>query len=73
MPRWLAVRLCSLAEPLERLLGLPMLFSTDLAKAAYVDMQYSGAKAVRELGVNLRSPRLVWRDTLNSERKRWLS
>ncbi len=72
LPRWLALRLCAIAEPVQRVLRLPVLFSKELARSAYLDMQYSGAKAARELGIKLRPPRQVWRDTLNSERKRWL-
>ena len=69
MPRWLAVRYCAWLEPLERLSDPSPLFSADLARMAFMDLQFDGTKAVRELGVKFRSPRQAWLDTLASERR----
>ena len=68
MPKWLAVPYCALVEPVQRLLGLPVLFSADLARAGFMDLQYSGAKAERELGLSFRDPDRAWLDTLDAER-----
>lgn len=70
MPRWLAVPWCALVEPLQRLLGLPVVFSVDLARASFMDLQFSGAKAERELGMRFRDPDRAWLDTLAAERAR---
>lgn len=73
LPRWLAVFLCKLAEPFERLFGLPMLFSAELARSAFMDMRFDGSKMAEEFGVRFRSPQQIWRDVLTSERRRWLA
>jgi dihydroflavonol-4-reductase len=70
MPKWLAVAWCALVEPLQRLLGLPVVFSADLARASFMDLQFSGAKAERELGMRFRDPDRAWLDTLAAERAR---
>lgn len=68
MPKWLAVAYCGLLEAPQRWLGLPPLFSADLARAGYMDLQFSGAKAERELGLRFRDSRRAWLDTLAAER-----
>jgi len=73
LPRWLAVRLCAIAQPFQRLFRLPRVFSADLARSAFMDLRFSGAKAMDHLEVNFRPPRQVWRDTLKVERNRWLA
>ena len=70
MPKWLAVPYCAIVEPVQRLLGLPVLFSADLARAGFMDLRFSGAKAERELGVQFRDARRAWLDTLDAERAR---
>lgn len=70
MPHWLAVRYCALVEPLQRWLGLPVVFSADLARAGAMDLQFSGAKAERELGITFRAPDAAWLETLAAERAR---
>ena len=70
MPRWLAVPYCALVEPLQRLLGLPVMFSAELARASFMDLQFSGAKAERELDMRFRDPDRAWLDTLAAERAR---
>lgn len=68
MPKWLAVAYGALLEAPQRWLKLPRLFSADLARAAFMDLRFSGAKAERELGVHFRDPRQAWLDTLSAER-----
>lgn len=69
MPKWLAVAYSALLEAPQRWLGLPTLFSAELARAAFMDLQFSGAKAERELGVRFRPPAQAWLDTLAAERE----
>jgi len=69
MPKWLAVAYGALLEAPQRWLGLPQLFSADLARAAFMDLQFSGSKAERELGLRFRDPRQAWLDTLAAERE----
>ena len=69
MPRWWAVRYCAVLEPLQRLFGQTPLFSADLARIAFMDLQFSGAKAEQDLQLKFRSPRQAWLDTLAGERR----
>ncbi len=69
MPKWLAVAYCAALEAPQRWLRLPPLFSADLARASFMDLQFTGAKAERELGVCFRDPRQAWLDTLAAERE----
>lgn len=68
MPRWLAVAYSALLEAPQRWLGLPTLFSANLARAGYMDLQFTGARAERELGLRFRDARQAWLDTLAAER-----
>ena len=45
----------------------------NLARSAFMDMRFTGTKVAEEFGVTFRGPRQVWRDVLNSERRRWLA
>ena len=68
MPEPMAVAFNAVAEPFERLFGLPILFSREFARAAFVKWKFSGAKAERELGMRFRSVEQAWLDTLEAER-----
>lgn len=68
LPKWLAVAYSALLEAPMRWLRLPPLFSADLARAAFMDLQFSGAKAERELDLRFRDSRQAWLDTLAAER-----
>ena len=70
LPKWLAVLQSALLEAPQRWCGLPTLFSVDLARAAFMDLQFSGAKAEREFGLRFRAPAQAWLDTLAAERAR---
>lgn len=54
-------------EPIERFLGLPMVFSREFALAALASWNFSGEKAKRELGLQFRSVEQAWLDTLAAE------
>lgn len=66
LPRWTAFMLGPM-EPLQRLLGLPNIFSREVFLSGSTCYCYSGAKAERELGAQFRSPRQAWRDALEAE------
>ncbi|MBW2129278.1 MAG: NAD-dependent epimerase/dehydratase family protein [Deltaproteobacteria bacterium] len=68
MPKPLAMLFNRVCEPIERALGLPVVFSREFALAAFSSLQFSGAKAEQELGMGFRSVEQAWLDTLNAER-----
>jgi len=67
MPRPVAHIFCALAEPVQRLLGLPMVLNREFVHAAHSHWAYSGAKAERELGARFRPVEQVVLDTLWAE------
>lgn len=67
MPRPMAYAVCALAEPVQRLLGLPMVLNREFLSAGYGHWAYSGAKAERELGARFRPLERVVLDTLWAE------
>jgi len=67
LPRPLAWLTCALAEPIQRLLGLPAALNREFLAAAYEHWAYSGAKAERELGARFRPVEQVVLDTLWAE------
>jgi len=68
MPDWLGMLFNLIAEPIERLFGLPIVFSREFALTTFGSWSFSGAKAERELGMQFRSPEQAWLDTLDVER-----
>lgn len=70
LPDFMAKPFCWAAEPVERLIGLPITFSAEMARAATARYFYSGAKAERELGVAFRDVRQIVLDTAAEERRR---
>ncbi len=70
MPKALAVFSGMLAEPAQRWLRLPNLLSAEVARGAHTHYDYSGAKAMRELGWQPRDLRQAWLATLAEERRR---
>lgn len=68
MPRPMAMLFNSVCEPIERLLGLPIVFCREFALAAFASWQFSAAKAEHELGMQFRSVEQAWLDTLEVER-----
>jgi dihydroflavonol-4-reductase len=67
LPKPLAWLFCTMAEPVQRLLGLPMVFSREFLGAGYAHWAYSGAKAERELGARFRPVEQLVLDTLWAE------
>ncbi len=70
MPKSLAVFSAMLVEPAQRWLRLPNLLSVEAARGAYTHYDYSGGKAMRELGWQPRDLRQAWLATLAEERRR---
>lgn len=68
MPDSLAMLFNRVAEPIERLLGLPIVFCREFALAAFASWQFSAAKSERDLGMRYRSLEQAWLDTLEGER-----
>jgi len=66
IPDWLAKVLFAPVEPLERLGGLPAAVSRETV-AASVSMNYSGAKAKRELGWTHLPAKEMWLGTIDRE------
>ncbi|WP_158856399.1 SDR family NAD(P)-dependent oxidoreductase [Lunatibacter salilacus] len=68
MPKPMAMLFNRVCEPIERVLGLPIVFGQEFALAAFSSFQFSAAKAERELGIRFRSVEQAWIDTLEAER-----
>jgi dihydroflavonol-4-reductase len=69
LPPGLAAALFAPLEPLERALGLPAFLSRETVRAASAQLDYSSAKAQRELGWQHREPRQMWLEVLDRERE----
>lgn len=54
-------------EPVLRLAGLPAFLSRETVRAASIDINFSSAKARRELGWSYSSARDMWLDTIDGE------
>jgi dihydroflavonol-4-reductase len=68
IPGWLAKLMFAPMEPLQRLLGLPAAVSRETVSAS-VHMNYSGAKAQRELGWTYRPAKEMWLEIIDEELK----
>ena len=68
MPNAMAMLFNISVEPVERLLGLPIVFCREFALAAFAKWKFSAAKAERDLGMRYRSVEQAWLDTLAAER-----
>jgi len=69
LPYSLAMIFNRLAEPIERLFGLSVLFNREFASAAFTNWQFSSKKATDELGMEFRNVAQAWIDTLKQERE----
>jgi dihydroflavonol-4-reductase len=67
MPNAMAMLFNISVEPIERLLGLPIVFCREFAHAAFAKWKFSAAKAERDLGMRFRSVEQAWLDTLAAE------
>lgn len=78
MPDWLGMLFNLIAEPIERLFGLPVVFSREFALTTFGSWSFSATKAEHGLGMQFRSLEQAWLDTLEAERaklkkkSRWL-
>jgi len=68
MPYPMAMLFNQIAEVIERLFGLPVVFCREFALTSFASWQFSAAKAERELGMHFRSLEQAWLDTLEGER-----
>jgi dihydroflavonol-4-reductase len=66
IPTWLVWTLFSLLEPVLRLVGLPAFISRETVTAS-MDLNYSSAKAQRELGWTYRPAKEMWLGIIDEE------
>ena len=69
LPRWFMRPQIALIEPLQRLLGLPAFFSRDVVDNSSAHLNFSSAKAQRELGWTHPSPAQMWSRIIAQERQ----
>lgn len=70
LPQWLAMAVATMAEPILRLLGLPVFLSREAVRGLASHLHYSGARAREELGATFRGQSQMWAETLAAERER---
>lgn len=68
IPSWLATLMFAPLEPLQRLVGLPAFISRETVSAS-VSLNFSSAKAQRELGWTYRPTKEMWLDIIDQELK----
>lgn len=69
LPRWLIRPQMALMEPLQRMAGLPAFLSRDAVDATRVHLDYSSAKAQRELGWTHPDIDSMWDSIIRRERE----
>ena len=69
IPRWLAWVMFAPLEPLQRLVGLPAFISGETVAGSSVSLNFSSARAQRELGWAYRPAKEMWLDIIDQERK----
>ena len=69
VPRWLAWAMFAPLEPLQRLVGLPAFISGETVAASSVSLNFSSAKAQRELGWTYRPAKEIWLGIIDQELK----
>lgn len=69
IPHWLAALMFAPLEPLQRLVGLPAFISRESVSASRVSLNFSSAKAQRELGWTYRPAQEVLLDIVDQELK----
>lgn len=69
LPRWVMRPQMALLEPLLRAAGLPAFFSRDSVDATHGNLDYSSAKARRELGWNHPTSDAMWEKVVKRERE----
>jgi dihydroflavonol-4-reductase len=69
IPRWLAMLFFVPLEPLQRMAGLPAFISRETVSGNRVSLNFSSAKAQRELGWRYRPAKEMWLDIVDQELK----
>ena len=69
LPDSISVFLNTVAEPIQRFLGLPIVFCREFILSAKENWQFTAAKAERDLNMQFRSLEQAWCDTIEGERK----
>ncbi|WP_294532517.1 NAD-dependent epimerase/dehydratase family protein [uncultured Rhodoblastus sp.] len=69
LPRAVMRPQMALVEPLQRALGLPAFFSRDAVDATLAHLDYSSAKARRDLGWSCPQPEEMWRQIIAREKQ----
>ncbi|OGO47516.1 MAG: hypothetical protein A2W37_12205 [Chloroflexi bacterium RBG_16_63_12] len=69
IPRWLAWVMFAPLEPVQRLVGLPAFISGESVEASSVSLNFSSAKAQRELGWTYRPAKEMWLGIIDQEFK----
>jgi dihydroflavonol-4-reductase len=69
LPPTLAIGQALLASQVLHLVGYPAFISPEAVRSSYVSFRYSGEKARKQLGVEMRTCREAWRQTLDDEIK----
>jgi dihydroflavonol-4-reductase len=67
LPAPLAAVLFAPLEALQRMLGLPAFISRETVRSSAMQMRYSSAKAMRDLGWTYRPAEAMWLETLDRE------
>lgn len=73
LPRWFMRPQMALLEPLQRLLGMPAFFSRDVVDCSGAHLNFSSAKAKRELGWTHPGVEQMWSRIISQERQRMAS
>ena len=69
VPHWMAMLLFASLEPLQRMVGLPAFISRETVLGSKVSLNFSSAKAQRELGWKYRPAKEMWLDIVDQELK----
>ncbi len=69
LPDPISVFLNRIVEPIERFLGLPVVFCKEFILSAKENWQFSAAKAEKDLNMQFRSLEQAWCDTIEGERE----
>jgi len=69
LPSWLAGLLMLPLQPLQRAIGLPAFLSREAVEASRAHLNYTSARARRELGWNHPSPDAMWERIVRRERE----
>lgn len=69
IPRWLAILISAPLEPLQRMVGLPAFISRETVSGSRISLNFTSARAQRELGWTYRPAKEMWTDIVEQELK----